>query len=382
MIYKPREDSRLLAKQVRKHAFGLVLDIGTGSAIQALEAAKKKNIKKVIAVDIQKEVIEHCKKNINNKKISFLESDLFSKINKKFNTIIFNPPYLPEDLRLKDLTLDGGKKGYEVIERFLNDVNNYLKPNGIILTVFSSLTKKDKIDGFIEKNLLKYKELDKKHIFFEDLYVYQIKKSELLKKLEKKIKDINYFTKGHRGILFTGNYKNKKIVVKAKLPESKAVGRIQNEIKYLRILNKKNIGPRLLFYNKDFLVYEFVEGSFIVDYIKDNDKNKIIKVLKNVFNQLYIIDKLMVDKEEMHHPLKHVIIGKKITLLDAKKSKISGISKTAKAVLIDFERCHKTKKPKNVTQFGDFISSRYVSSILKNKKIKINKKRMIELAKT
>jgi len=363
MIYKPREDSRLLAKQVRKYAFGLVLDIGTGCGVQALEAAKKRNVSKVIAVDVQKDVIEYCKKNIKNKKIKFVISNLFSNINKKFVTIIFNPPYLPEDVRLKDLTINGGKKGYEIIEMFLNEVNNYLKPNGIILIVFSSLTKKEKIDEFIIKNLLEFRLLNKEHIFFEELYVYLIKKSRTLIKLEKKqIKNIGYLTKGHRGILFTGDYKNKKITIKIKNPESKAKGRIENEAKWLKLLNKYKIGPKLLFFEKDFFVYEFVRGDLIIDYLKNNDKKRIMKVLKDIFNQLYFMDKLMVDKEEMHHPLKHIIIRKKVSLLD-------------------FERCHKTKKPKNVTQFCDFISSRYVLSILKNKKIRINKKRMIELAK-
>ena len=36
MLYEPREDSRLLAKYAKKYAKGLVLDIGTGSGIQAL----------------------------------------------------------------------------------------------------------------------------------------------------------------------------------------------------------------------------------------------------------------------------------------------------------------------------------------------------------
>lgn len=192
-MYKPREDSLMLAEQVKKYAQGFVLDIGTGFGIQAITAAKKRNVKKVIALDIDKDSIEYCKKNIINKKIQFFVSDLFSifknsidkkpfkkiknkKIIKKFDTIIFNPPYLPEDLKLKDLTLYGGKKGYEILERFLNEVNNYLKPNGIILIVFSSLTNKSKINKFIKNNSLEFKELAKKHIFFEDLYVYLIKK--------------------------------------------------------------------------------------------------------------------------------------------------------------------------------------------------------------
>ena len=372
MLYEPREDSRLLAKYVKKYAKGLVLDIGTGSGIQAVEAAKKKNVKKVVAVDIQKEVIDYCKENIKNKKIVFKQSDLFSNIkNIRFDTITFNPPYLPEDIKLKDLTIDGGKKGYEVIERCLDDVNDYLKPNGIILIVFSSLTKKEKVDEFIKNNLLKEKVLDKKHIFFEDLYAYLIEKSSLLKDLEKKkSKNIKYLTKGSRGILYTADYGSKKVVIKKKLPESKAIGRIGNEIGYLKILNKKGIGPTLLFSNKDYFVYEYIDGLFVLDFIENLANNKkslkdIKNIIKNVFDQCFIMDKLMIDKEEMHHPLKHIIIQ----------------NKTLKPYLVDFERCHKTEKPKNVTQFSVFLISGHLKKLLEEKGINIDRSKIIELCK-
>ncbi len=154
-IYQPREDSTLLEHYVKQYAKGSVLDIGTGSAIQAIAAAKSSKVKKIIATDIQNSVIDYNKKNIKNKKIKFQKSDLFNNIkNKKFDTIVFNPPYLPSELKLKDLTTEGGKKGYEAIEKFLNQVCNFLKTGGITLIVFSSLTKKENVNGFIQNNLL------------------------------------------------------------------------------------------------------------------------------------------------------------------------------------------------------------------------------------
>ncbi|MBI4017097.1 MAG: methyltransferase, partial [Candidatus Aenigmarchaeota archaeon] len=156
IVYEPREDSYLLTYQVRKHARGNVLDIGTGTGIQAKEAASKNNVFHVAAVDINPEAIAFAKKNSQvNHKIEFFIGDLFAPLKKckvkKFDTIIFNPPYLPEDHGTRDAALIGGKHGWEVLEKALNQANDYLAQNGRILIVFSSLTNKDKVDEIIKR---------------------------------------------------------------------------------------------------------------------------------------------------------------------------------------------------------------------------------------
>ncbi len=175
-VYEPREDSLLLEKYVKKFAKGVVLDIGTGSGIQAKAAAERADF--VIGVDINQKALDFCNKNIKSDKINFLKSDLFSifekKPNKKFDTIIFNPPYLPDDEHCKDVALDGGKKGYEVIERFLNQAKKFLAENGLILLIFSSFTGKEKINKLIQKNGFRAEELERVHISFEDIYCYKI----------------------------------------------------------------------------------------------------------------------------------------------------------------------------------------------------------------
>ena len=245
------------------------------------------------------------------------------------------------------------------------------------MIVFSSLTKKEKVDEFIRNNLLEFELLEKQHYFFEDLYVYKLNKSVALKDLEKNnIKSIKYFAKGKRGIIYIGNYKNKKVAIKIKNPESEAILRTNNEIKYLVILNKKNIGPKLLFYCKDYLVYKFIEGINISEFLertiknnsikKINDKNNkiILKIIKNILNQMFALDQLKVNKEEMSHPQKHIIIDKKNN-----------------PILIDFERMHYTIKPSNVTQFCDFLVSNNMLNTLRSNKININKNDIINAAK-
>jgi len=76
--YEPREDSTLLEQYVRQYAEGDVLDMGTGSGIQAITAAHSNRVQSVLATDIQKSAIKYCKNNIKNKKIKFIISDLFN----------------------------------------------------------------------------------------------------------------------------------------------------------------------------------------------------------------------------------------------------------------------------------------------------------------
>ena len=65
----------------------------------------------------------------------------------------------------------------------------------------------------------------------------------------------------------------------------------------------------------------------------------------------------------MHHPLKHIIISKD------------------KPALIDFERCHYSKNPKNVSQFIQFISGTRTRLLLKKKGINIDRKKILEASK-
>ncbi len=170
MIYEPGEDSYLLEKYVKKFAKGKILDMGTGSGIQALAAEKKCN--NVLAADINPEAIALLRK----KGINAIKSDLFENIKGKFDTIIFNPPYLPddslEDEESKAITT-GGLKGNEIINNFLRDAKSHLNKNGVILIVFSSLT--GNVIKLFKKYNYNYELLESKKIFFEELYAYILK---------------------------------------------------------------------------------------------------------------------------------------------------------------------------------------------------------------
>ena len=153
-VYEPREDSYLLQECIPQNLKGKkILDMGTGSGILAITAAK--NGGDVTAVDISPEALKAAEKNAKrqNVKIKFILSDLFENIAEKYDLIIFNPPYIPEDEQDGIVGISriysGGKTGRNVIEAFIQNAGKFLKEDGKIMMVISSLTgEKETIELF------------------------------------------------------------------------------------------------------------------------------------------------------------------------------------------------------------------------------------------
>jgi len=174
-MYHPREDSYLLSFVLTKYLKNKVknikiLDIGSGSGIQA-ETCRKLGFKNINVSDTDPQSISFLKK----KKFKAIKSNLFSNIKEKFDLVIFNPPYLPEDKYDKEKDTTGGKKGYETILRFLKQAKEHLRENGAILLLYSSFSKPRVIKREAKKLKYEIKLLAQKRIFFEELYVIELK---------------------------------------------------------------------------------------------------------------------------------------------------------------------------------------------------------------
>jgi predicted Ser/Thr protein kinase len=166
------------------------------------------------------------------------------------------------------------------------------------------------------------------------------------------------YAKGKRGII----YKEGKACIKTKNPEAE-VDTLKNEADYLKKLNKEGIGMKFIKYSDGKLYREFVDGERISDFLEqETGKEKIISVIRQVLEQCRKLDLLGIDKKELTNPYKDIII-----------------TPENKAVLIDFERCRQTKKPKNVTQFMQYIARN--KGTLESKGIIIDKEKLIKLGK-
>ncbi|MFA7707361.1 MAG: HemK2/MTQ2 family protein methyltransferase [Candidatus Pacearchaeota archaeon] len=190
-IYQPSDDSYLLAEEVKKYLILVlnknrdknknitqdfkILDMGSGSGIQA-ETCKRTGFDNIICADINPYAVDHLKKQ----GFKAVKTDLFLDLNPKtkFDLIIFNAPYLPEDKREpKDSrpNTTAGEQGYEIINAFLEQAKPRLNPNAIILLLFSSLSQPRIIINKAKELGYNKKLLSSKRLFFEELYVYEFK---------------------------------------------------------------------------------------------------------------------------------------------------------------------------------------------------------------
>lgn len=140
----PRQDTECLVEEVLKKVQDemAVLDMCTGSGCIILSIAhyKRKIIAK--ASDISQDALTVARENKKRLglDVEFIESDLFQKIEGKYDIIVSNPPYikkeelgeLMEEVRDYEpfLALDGGEDGLSFYRRIGKEARRFLKKGG------------------------------------------------------------------------------------------------------------------------------------------------------------------------------------------------------------------------------------------------------------
>ncbi|MCP8321855.1 MAG: serine/threonine protein kinase [archaeon] len=90
--------------------------------------------------------------------------------------------------------------------------------------------------------------------------------------------------------------------------------------------NSVNVGPKLFGVTENFLLMEFIEGYSILEWLKrieEQSVERVRKVLKELLDKCYALDKLGLDHGELSDPKKHVIISEKPVIIDFESASIS-----------------------------------------------------------
>lgn len=164
----PQPDTEILVEKAIEEAKKIgnveILDMCTGSGCIGISIAKNIENAKVTLVDISKNAIEIAKKNaLRNKvesQLTFIQSNMFEKVEKKFDIIVSNPPYIKTDVIPKldkqvqnepHIALDGGKDGLKFYKIIIEEAQKYLKENGkLILEI--GYDQKEEVENLIKQS--------------------------------------------------------------------------------------------------------------------------------------------------------------------------------------------------------------------------------------
>jgi release factor glutamine methyltransferase len=179
-VYEPAEDSFLFAENLHVKVGAQVLDMGTGSGLLAILAAKQACA--VVAMDINPYAVKCAKQNAQSNnaagKMAFLQGDLFAPLaeNPKFDLILFNAPYLPSERGEEESWLGrawaGGATGRQVIDKFIAQAPRHLERGGEILLMQSNLAGVEETHARFQAAGLNTENLVQRNLpFFETLFL-------------------------------------------------------------------------------------------------------------------------------------------------------------------------------------------------------------------
>ena len=119
-----------------------ILEVGTGSGCISITLKKELENINITASDISSDALEVALSNAkeNNADINFVNTDIYKGINKKFDCIISNPPYISEDEKIMDivynnephLALFADNNGLYFYEEIIKNAKNILKDKYLI----------------------------------------------------------------------------------------------------------------------------------------------------------------------------------------------------------------------------------------------------------
>lgn len=155
-VFAPTPTSDLLGRAVTAEAgpSDRVLDMGTGSGVNALLAAR--HGAEVVGVDLNPMAVDAARRNAdrNDLHARFEVSDIYSAVDGTFDLMIIDPPFrwfAPRDITEAAAT----DEGYKGISRFFAGVDQRLRPGGRILLFFGTSGDQEHVLGLADQSGLR-----------------------------------------------------------------------------------------------------------------------------------------------------------------------------------------------------------------------------------
>ncbi len=172
LVYRPSEDSLLLLDSIRLERGERFLEVGTGTGLIALHAAR---LGPAVATDANREAAALAQANArrNGVALEVVLGNLAAGLRGPFDVVAFNPPYLEgppgDDL---DRAWAGGDQGSEISIRFVSDLPRILAPGG---RAYLLLSRANRAARSLAESMFQASVVASKRLFFEDLDVLELR---------------------------------------------------------------------------------------------------------------------------------------------------------------------------------------------------------------
>ncbi len=176
-VFNPRwfVTSELMARHLEVDRADDVLDMGTGSGVLAIAAARR--ARSVVALDVNPDAVRCARDNAerNGVEVDVRESDLFAALRpeERFDTILFNPPYMegePGD-RFGRALHDPGKA---IASRFLAEAGRHLAAGGHLLVLYSSIADHRRFLDIASERGWRHRVVARERALLETYLVYRL----------------------------------------------------------------------------------------------------------------------------------------------------------------------------------------------------------------
>lgn len=164
-----------------------IIDLGCGTGVIGLTLEQKVSTNSVDLIDISKKALEVTNKNCGklNSKANIIESDMFSNVEKKYDVIISNPPYIKTNEEIEEIVkenepsiaLYAGEDGLDCYKKILKDIKKHMKEKCLIAFEIG-YKQKDDIINLIRKNIPDVKIEAKKDLSGKDRMIFIFKNLE------------------------------------------------------------------------------------------------------------------------------------------------------------------------------------------------------------
>lgn len=133
-VYKPLENEQASSEYCREG--DRVLDLGCGSGVISVFCAPK--AREVVAVDISLAAVRNTEENCRFhglKNVTVMQSDMFARVEGKFDIIMANAPYIDDEFEAEDRQFATSRK---YLSTLFTQAGDYLTPDGRLAIQFPS----------------------------------------------------------------------------------------------------------------------------------------------------------------------------------------------------------------------------------------------------